>query len=283
MIMRAKRILKIAAAFFVAFAWAVFIAWMVWSNMSLELNTITVTNEKIPDEFDGYRIVQVSDLHNARFGKDNSRLIEMLKDASPDIIVITGDVVDSSHTNMERAIDFLREAVKIAPCYFVTGNHETYVKDSVEEIKKTGVKVLQSEEVVLSRNGAEIYMVGVDDPRYVEDLYMEYSDIALGKIKDIYTKDGFKILLSHNPDYIDKYAESGADLVFCGHVHGGQFRLPYVGGLLSPNRTLFPKYDSGVYTRGSTTMIVSRGLGNSVIPVRLNNRPEVILAVLKTK
>ncbi len=281
--MRAKRILKIAAAFFVAFAWAVFIAWMVWSNMSLELNTITVTNEKIPDEFDGYRIVQVSDLHNARFGKDNSRLIEMLKDASPDIIVITGDVVDSSHTNMERAIDFLREAVKIAPCYFVTGNHETYVKDSVEEIKKTGVKVLQSEEVVLSRNGAEIYMVGVDDPRYVEDLYMEYSDIALGKIKDIYTKDGFKILLSHNPDYIDKYAESGADLVFCGHVHGGQFRLPYVGGLLSPNRTLFPKYDSGVYTRGSTTMIVSRGLGNSVIPVRLNNRPEVILAVLKTK
>ncbi len=260
-------------------------AWVLWADSAVELTEYTVVSERLPAEFDGYRIAQISDLHNREFGNGNSELLGLLEKARPDMIVITGDVLDFNNTDIKVATDFITEAMKIAPCYYVTGNHETYIKDAVKLIADTGIKVLQSEEVILRRGDSEIAVVGVDDPVYSKDFSTEVGDILAGRIGELYSgdRDRYRILLSHNPDHFRKYVRARVDLAFCGHIHGGQLRLPFVGGMLSPNRTFFPEYDSGIYTEGNTAMIVSRGLGNSAIPVRFNNRPEIVLAVLHSQ
>lgn len=254
-----------------------FIIWIVWSNFSLQLSTYTVSSDNLPKAFDGYRIAHVSDLHNAEFGDENEKLLGLLHESDPDIIAITGDIIDSART--DAAVDFVKEAIKIAPCYYVTGNHEAAVsKEIFEKLEITftelGVKIMRGSEVVIEKDGEAISLIGIDDPRFEE--FPENID-------EISTFDGFKILLSHRPEYFDKYADWNVDLVLSGHAHGGQFRLPFIGGLVAPGQGLFPKYDAGMFTEDNTTMIVSRGIGNSIIPVRFNNRPELVLVVLESK
>ena len=268
----------------VSIAFVAIVIWIAWGNSALMVNEIKITNDKIPQSFEGFRIAQVSDLHNAELGKDNNKLIEKLNECEPDIIVLTGDLIDSNHTNLEVALSFARQAVKIAPCYFVTGNHEAWVGSQYEELKTSlenaGVTVLQDEAIELNYGDECIQLIGLNDPDFSErDSFLSES-ILETKLSQVNISNGFTILLSHRPEYFNVYQNKNIDLVLSGHAHGGQFRLPFLGGVIAPNQGLFPKYDAGIYTENGTTMIVSRGIGNSIIPVRINNRPEIVIIEL---
>ena len=276
---------------FLAVAAAVLVAlviWIAWGNTALELNTYTISSSKLPQSFDGYRIAHVSDLHNAEMGKDNDKLLMMLRDVDPDMIAITGDLIDSRNTDIEIALQFVREAVKIAPCYYVTGNHEARVNEYGElkaGMEAAGVTVLEDARFKISIDGETIMLIGINDPSYQTDyLFGDAQTVVDTKLTELQSdSDGYTILLSHRPELFDTYADHGIDLVLSGHAHGGQLRLPFIGGLVAPNQGLFPEYDAGIYTEGNTNMLVSRGVGNSILPFRINNRPEVILIELQAE
>ena len=252
------------------------ILWTIWGNTALEVNEYTITSEKIPDSFDGFRIAQISDLHNAEFGAHNEQLLNLLRDAAPDIIVITGDLVDSRNTRIDIALRFAEAAVKIAPCYYVTGNHESRIAEYPllkAGLIDIGVTVLENEAVMLEQGGEAITLLGVDDP--------DFQTFPIStRLDSLVPENTYTVLLSHRPELFDTYASCGIDLVFSGHAHGGQFRLPFIGGLAAPHQGLFPKYDSGLYTDGTTNMLVSRGIGNSIFPFRFNNPPEIVVVTL---
>ena len=265
----------------------ILIVWTAWENIALELNTYTMSSRGLPDAFDGYRIAQVSDLHNAEFGDGNQRLLDMLREAEPDMIAITGDLIDSRKTNIAVALAFAEEAVRIAPCYYVSGNHEARVPEYRElkaGLEAAGVTVLDDARVEIEISGKSITIIGVNDPSFLADYLTSDAAVMDRKLSELSSEGAsFTILLSHRPELFDTYAAHEMDLVLTGHAHGGQFRLPLIGGLIAPNQGLFPKYDDGLYSEGNTNMIVSRGLGNSVIPFRFNNRPEVVLIELKSQ
>lgn len=270
----------------VAILLLVLVVWTVWSNTALELNTYMVGSKELPDAFDGYRIAHVSDLHNAEMGDGNEKLLAMLRAAEPGMIAITGDMIDSRNTDVEVALNFAEKAMQIAPCYYVTGNHEARVSEYDElkaGLEACGVIVLENEREQIEMSGEFITILGVDDPSFNTDyLFGDSASVVSNTLAEISTEDDvFTVLLSHRPELFDTYVACGMDLTLSGHAHGGQFRLPFVGGLVAPNQGLFPKYDSGLYTDGGTNMIVSRGIGNSILPFRFNNRPEVILIELK--
>ena len=277
-----KKILCALAGIFL-----VLIVWTAWGNTALELNTYTISSRELPDAFDGYRIAQVSDLHNAEFGEGNQRLLDMLREAKPDMIAITGDLIDSRKTNIAVALAFAKEAIQIAPCYYVSGNHEARVSE-YRELKTglvaSGVTVLEDELAEIKVSGESITIIGVNDPSFSADYLAGDAAVMDEKLSALAAEDaGFTILLSHRPELFDTYVSHDMDLVLSGHAHGGQFRLPLIGGLVAPNQGLFPKYDAGLYSENHTNMIVSRGLGNSIIPFRFNNRPEVVLIELKNQ
>ena len=262
------------------------VGWITWGNSALMVNEFIIENDKIPESFRGFRIAQISDLHNAEFGDENEKLISMLKECKPDIIVITGDLVDSRRTDIEVSVSFAKEAVLIAPVYYVTGNHESRIPE-YEDLKKgleeTGVRVMENESILLEQSEETIILAGVEDPCFGADyLFESEKEVLENNLSDLINDEQrFIILLSHRPEYFDVYADNNVDLVFCGHAHGGQFRLPFIGGVIAPNQGLFPKYDAGLYTKENTDMIVSRGIGNSILPFRVNNRPEIILVELQ--
>ncbi len=258
------------------------------SNVVPELNRTSVICKRLPEQFDGFVVAQISDLHNTELGKDNGRIIGLLEEASPDIIVMTGDLIDSRRTDIDTALAFVNQAVKIAPCYFVTGNHESRIggySELKQGLEAAGVTVLDGRCVGIEKDGASITLAGYDDPSFKSKTdsakYSEIADIELKKLQ-VAQKD-FVVLLAHRPELFEVYARHKVDLVFSGHAHGGQFRLPFVGGLYVPNQGLFPEYDSGIYVSGDTQMMVSRGLGNSIMPIRINNRPEVVAVELKAQ
>ena len=240
--------------------------WIGWSNTALEINEHKVMNNQIPEAFSGFRIAQVSDLHNAEFGNRNENLIGMLSQCDPDIIVLTGDLIDSRHTDIEVALDFASKAVQIAPVYYVTGNHEARVPE-YEQLKTgltdLGVIVLENQKVQITKDGESITLMGIQDPSFRTDyLFGDTESISRQAITALQNaSDGFTVLLSHRPELFDLYVDTGVNLVFSGHAHGGQFRLPFIGGLVAPNQGFFPKYDAGQFNEENTTMIVSRGAG----------------------
>ena len=262
------------------------VIWIAWGNTALELNTYTISSTRLPLSFDGFRIAHVSDLHNAKMGKDNEKLLTMLRDAAPDMIAITGDLIDSRNTDIAIALQFVEEAVKIAPCYYVTGNHEARVNEYGKlkaGMEAAGVIVLEDAQTEICLEGETITLIGVNDPSYQTDyLFGDAETVMNTKLEYLCTdNDGFTVLLSHRPELFHTYADQNIDLILSGHAHGGQFRLPFVGGLVAPNQGLFPQYDAGIYEEENTHMLVSRGIGNSILPFRINNRPEVILIELQ--
>ncbi len=263
----------------------ILIVWTLWANTALEVNEYEIVSDRIPQGFDGFRIAQISDLHNTEFGERNEKLIQLLSQTNPDIISITGDLIDSRHTDIEIALEFARQAVKLAPVYFVSGNHEARVRE-YEDLKmglaEAGVVILEIQKAQITREGESITLMGIDDPSFQEDyLFGDSESVARQAIENLQNEsDGYTVLLSHRPELFNLYVDTGMDLVFSGHAHGGQFRLPFIGGLVAPNQGFFPEYDAGLFSEGSTTMIVSRGVGNSIIPIRVNNRPEIIVATL---
>ena len=264
----------------------VLVVWIRWGNTALEINEYKIVSNSVPQNFHGFRIAQVSDLHNAEFGEGNSKLLELLSQTEPDIIVLTGDLIDSRQTDIEIALTFAREALKIAPVYFVSGNHEARVieyEDLKMGLAEAGVIVLENQTVNITREGESITLMGIDDPSFQENyLFGNSEGVAKQAIETLLREsDGYTVLLSHRPELFDVYVDTGMDLVFSGHAHGGQFRFPFIGGLVAPNQGFFPKYDAGQFTEENTTMIVSRGVGNSIIPIRFNNRPEIVLVTLR--
>ncbi len=261
------------------------VVWIIWGNTALTVTEYTVKSSKIPESFSGFRIVQVSDLHNAEFGIENKKLIDVLYDTLPDIIVMTGDLVDSRKTNIDIALFFAKQAVQIAPTYYVTGNHEARITDCSylkTRLSELGVTVLENQCLQIEKDGKYVSLLGIDDPMFLAaGNETEATQAALGSI---FPADGsYCILLAHRPEQFNAYVNCGVDLVFSGHAHGGQFRLPYIGGIFAPNQGFFPEYDSGLYTGGNTTMVVSRGIGNSLFPFRMNNRPEIVAVTIQTE
>lgn len=256
-------------------------------NKALEVNTYTIYSDRIPVAFDGYRIAHISDLHNAALGKNNGKLLAMLKETKPDIIAITGDFIDSRNTNVDVAVQFAAEAVKIAPCYYVSGNHEARVSEYAwlkETLTALGIHVLEDAQTELIREDAVVSIIGVRDPSFAtEYLFGDSEAVIQSKLQQFTNEDTYTILLSHRPELFETYVENNMDLVLSGHAHGGQIRLPFLGGLVAPNQGLFPVYDAGLFTQGNTHMIVSRGIGNSMIPLRVNNPPEIVLIELKSQ
>ena len=261
------------------------IIWIAYGNTDLEIYKYNVKSEDIPSEFDNFRIVQISDLHNAEFGENNEKLLLMLKQADADIIAITGDMIDSRNTDVDVAISFAQKAVNIAPVYYVNGNHESRVSGEYEKLKQgltdAGVTILENSSADITIGDEAITLIGINDPtfrmEFVDDT-ME-QNIAHQLVNVISDNDNYKVLLAHRPEYFDVYA-GNVDLVLSGHAHGGQFRIPFIGGLVAPGQGFFPEYYEGSHIKENTEMIVSRGIGNSIIPFRINNKPEIIVAEL---
>lgn len=260
-------------------------AYLFWGNNSLTVSRYSVAPDGLPEQFDGYRIVQISDLHNKDFGSD---FIDKIAELKPDIIVVTGDIIDSYSTKLSVATEFVQNICKIAPVYYITGNHESRLPEEYASLRalmeETGVSVLDGKAAVLEKNGGEICLAGVDDPAFFGTYLLGENEIQFKEIlSSLKTQAGGRVsvLLSHRPEHFDLYFEHGFDLVFSGHAHGGQIRLPFIGGVFAPGQGLFPKYTSGVYESGKTSMIVSRGLGNSLFPFRVGNRPEIVVCELK--
>lgn len=249
-----------------------------FQNKHLTVDEYIFTSPKVGESADGFKILQISDLHNAAFGKNNSRLLEKMREQQPDIIVITGDIADSSHTDIDRAVDFCRDAAKLCPCYYITGNHELWLTEEERQqlysgIAEAGVVFLQDETVCPAEG---IALTGLGD----DSLY----DGTLARLSQAVGEEDLHIVLAHEPQYLEKeYALSSPDLVIAGHAHGGQIRLPFIGGLVAPDQGFFPEYTAGEYKSGDTAMYVSRGLGNSVIPLRVFNYPEINVLIIRSE
>lgn len=255
----------------------IFLIFSIWQNNDLVITRYTYSSNKITKEIEGYRIVQISDLHNKRFGKNQSRILKAISKESPDIIAVTGDLVDSNHTNMDVAMEFMEGASKIAPVYYVTGNHENWLSDEdkqklIEELLQKGIVVLNNETMEISCGTESFLIVGLADENLGDDTLHNLIEE---------TNKEFVLLLAHEPQYLERYSSEKVDLVLAGHAHGGQVRIPFIGGLVAPDQGFFPKYTSGRHEMSDTTMFISRGLGNSIIPIRVFNRPEIVCVTLR--
>ena len=250
----------------------------------LEITRHTIRSAKIPAEFDGYKIIQISDVHS----DEVTGLIDEIRLEKPDIIVSTGDL--THHTGgYEKAVSLIDTLLDIAPVYIISGNHEAWRGDYSQmdsTLSDLGAKSLHNTSITLEKDGAKICLSGIDDPfSVVSQKIRDYLDKAMTSVSLI---DGYNILLFHRANWLDYFAEGGFDLIISGHMHGGQMRIPVLGGVMSPRsswasgkKILFPKYVGGRYKIENTELIVSRGLGNPMIIPRVFNRPELVSITLK--
>lgn len=256
-----------------------------WDNQRISVSEYEYQSNSIPKNFKDFRILHVSDLHNKTFGSKQERLIKEVRKLNPDIIIVTGDLIDRRKFNLEAAMDFINGAVQIAPVYYVSGNHEAWsgkylqIKSTLEEAK---VIVLDNKSVDLNIGDESIQILGVSDPDFQTDSYLEgtNSQDLIDALENLSTHEGFKVLLTHRPELFSIYERYTIDLSFAGHAHGGQFRLPFIGGIIAPDQGFFPTYTQGRHDRGESTLYVSRGLGNSIIPIRFMNPPELVVVTL---
>lgn len=301
-----------------------------WSRKAVVITEYTVGSKKIPAEFDGFRIVQVSDLQSEYFGRKQKHLLEKVRRAKPDIIVFTGDLADRNHTDYRAGMTAIQGLVQIAPVYYVNGNHELAlsqedISQMYASMARKGAVLLLDESVMIERNGDILHLMGISEETVYESKLCGISgaeegaglregrqgnpernegaeemeekkqdafgrkkisdtdidtSVIINKMKelkkDFSPEEYFSILLVHEPQFLSTYARGGADLVFAGHAHGGQIRLPFTQGLFAPGQGILPRLTAGVHACGKTEMVISRGLGNSTFPFRLFNRPEIV-------
>ena len=251
------------------------------SREDLEISRYEVASQKLPESFDGFKIVQLSDLHGAEFGEDGMGLVEKVKELEPDIIALTGDFV-TDEGDLAAVKKLAGRLTELCPVYFISGNHEFGSGLAVKVrniLERAGVKYLSNEYLTINRGDDEILLGGVEDPLAYADMLS--PDELAQKMNDA-APDAFKILLGHRNYWMTEYPELPVDLIFCGHAHGGLIRIPGVGGLIGTDRRLFPDFDAGEYNNGRYTLIVSRGLGNSVPIPRVFNRPEIVCVELSS-
>ncbi len=264
-----KRLLIIAV---IVLMFVVFLA--AGFNTQIQVSEYTYTSAQLPQEFDGYRILQISDYHNKDFGNNQEDLIAAVAEIAPDIIVLTGDIVDEDHPDITSAQQMTEGIAKIAPVYYVTGNHELDPASQVQYaqyqdvMQENGVVHLDDTTVVLTSGNAKIALSG---QKYVAQYVANHLEPADSEL--------FNILLYHGSDNFDLIAPLGYDLVFSGHLHGGIVRIPFLGGVFSGYGEFFPKYDAGMFQNGNATLISSRGIGDAALP-RFFNRPELLVTTL---
>jgi len=254
-----------------------------WSNHSLQVDAYTFSSPALPEGFEGFTVVQLSDLHGAQFGENNEDLCAAVRAADPDLIVLTGDLQDRFRETPRDYVTQLCAALQdIAPTFYVTGNHEWALPDIrglKRDIAATGVTVLTNSFLPLERGGDTLLLAGVDDPNGFAD--QKTPEELAEELYEAY-EDPFWILLAHrNNLFLSRYSLLGADLVISGHAHGGLIRLPFTDGLIGVERDLFPSYTAGFYEENGSTLLVSRGLGNSGRSFRIFNRPEVVVLTLE--
>lgn len=280
-IKRKRRAALTVAAIILAMAAA--LLWLIYdSSENLQVTNCDISSSRLPSGFDGFKIVQLSDLHGAQFGEDGKELADTVSALSPDIIALTGDFV-TDEGDLDAVRQLVAELVRICPVYFISGNHEfgSGLAQQVREImENAGVKYLSNEFLTISRGGESIVLAGVEDPLAYADM-PDPAELA-ETLREAYPTE-FTVLLGHRNYWIEEYPELPVDIIFCGHAHGGLVRLPGIGGLISTDRTLFPDYDAGLYETDAYTLVVSRGLGNSVPIPRILNRPEIVLTTLHSK
>ncbi|AQQ54448.1 metallophosphoesterase [Planococcus lenghuensis] len=270
---------RLAVAAVVGLLVIIFFVWI--NNKWITVSEYIISSPDIPAAFSGARIVQISDLHNATFGSDQAALLEKVAAAEPDVIFVTGDLVDNDRYDPDVAIEVINGLSTLAEVYFVTGNHEISrgrVNEILSALEETGITILENEMVEWMRKGERIYIAGVHDPLlgYAAGNF-EYSTQSLEAIP--FTAE-FTLLLAHRPELVDEYMETEADVVFSGHAHGGQIRLPGLGGLYAPGQGFFPELTEGVTRFNDLQLVISRGLGNSSFPLRIFNRPEIVVVTL---
>lgn len=251
-------------------------------NNRIVVSKYEVKDENVPKSFNGFKILQISDLHNRTFGKNDSYIIDKIRKEKPNIIVITGDFIDRRRYNEQKAMILIKGINKIAPIYYVPGNHEGW-SGKYANLRKTllenGVKLLENKGEYIKKGKDEIYLCGVLDPAFYNPIISEdYKDASIMEhnINKINKNKDYKVLLSHRPELFDTYIRKDINLVFTGHAHGGQIALPFIGAIIAPNQGLFPKYYKGIHKMKNTTMIISKGLGNSLIPFRTFSTPEIV-------
>ncbi len=258
-------------------------------NTSLKQTKYLVKSKKLPKSFNGYKIAHISDFHNTNSKRIKEKLIKSLVTIKPGIIVVTGDLIDSRRTNIQSAKKFFSRLTKIAPVYYVLGNHESRLYDVqklINEVQGVGVNVLRNIRVTLTNQDENVEIWGIDDPAFFVplenacDIFKKTDEVLQTIVKD---NNYYKILLIHRPELLDIYSKHGFDLVFTGHAHGGQICLPLIGGMMAPGQGLLPKYTKGIYKANNTQMVVSRGIGNSKFPFRFNNKPELVIVTLMSE
>ena len=244
-----------------------------WDTNRFNVRRVDIELDRLPTAFDGFTILQVSDLHNRTYGRDGQALLQAMEGLSFDLIAITGDLLDRyARRRRDGGYAFAQAAARLGSAYFVEGNHEWRLRDwpAIQaELTRLGVRVLSNEKVTFRRDECRLDLIGIGEKT------------AAGEIEALVSGDTCSILLAHHPERIDDYVRAGVDLVLSGHAHGGQVRL--LGqGLYSPDQGILPRYTSGVYVRGRTKLYVSRGAGShSFLPPRIFDRPEIDLITLK--
>lgn len=259
----------------------ILIGFWYFENNVIQTEVFELASRRLPAAFDGFRIVELADLHGRQFGPGGEDLLRAVREAEPDLIALDGDLADE-HTDLEVIRTLAQGLTEIAPTYYVTGNHEWVMDDLdalLQILEDAGVTVLHNTYYQLTLEGQSILLAGVDDPNgpYDQKTPAQLVEEIRGACGDAYL-----VMLAHRNDQLGLWAELEVDTVLTGHGHGGIIRLPLVGGLVGTDRSLFPDYTAGLYSRGRTNMIVSRGLGNSGVNFRLFNRPHLPVIVLRT-
>jgi predicted MPP superfamily phosphohydrolase len=243
------------------------------------------------------KIIQLSDVHSGYGTISDEKIYKAIKSKTPDLIFITGDLIDSRIYLKEKdsvkylnagqsQVELVRELMKVAPVFYVLGNHEIHAYEDKEDtflqrISETGAIILENESYEIELNSQKITIIGITDPFLINSTMSNWVKLETELKKIKIPDNNISILLSHRPEYLDLYSQFNIDLIFSGHAHGGQFRFPFIGGLFAPNQGFLPKYDKGVYYKDSSIMYLSAGTGNSVIPFRFFNPPHINEVIIK--
>lgn len=262
------------------------VIWGVYCDNTIAITNYCVNNTKNDTKL---KFVVITDLHNKEYGEKNTDLAELVKEQNPDFIAVCGDMVNRGDPDTTKMKDVLEKLSKIAPTYCCLGNHERdnaakFGTDFKSETDSTGAVLLDNEYIKFTKNGKSVLIGGMSDYPYYE-FYSPDDDVPSRTLWEEFAekaKNNFTILLHHQPEYIAEDAKkTDIDLIVCGHTHGGQIQLPFIGGVIAPNQGLFPKYDKGEFDLDDTKMIVCAGLSNTVFIPRINNQVELGVVTIK--
>ena len=251
-----------------------FISYLFFEVKSIAVTKYVVPMKKLPSSFNGFTILHLTDLHSKEYGHDQKRLLELIKRYNFDMVAITGDLVDKDNPRIDPAINLI-QGLPDKPVFFVPGNHEWLSNYKIKEpLVSEGVHILENANYQYFKGDEYMWIIGVDDPYLGKD----HLDLAMEGTDD----SSPRLLLAHAPNIYPAAIQSKIDLAMTGHTHGGQVRLPILGAIIAPGQGLFPKLDYGLYSSNSTKMVINGGLGESVLPIRFYNRPEIVLITLES-